>query len=301
MNKSKTKKLALLTTVILVISVFSFIPMVQAKQPSTSIRPIEDWLDAGFSGNPFGAGPGYLDPDSGLAQRCLKTVDDIDAGVTYDGYIVETFRKDKSLQYTIYIDVWDMPMAIRDFTAIGTVDEWIFVGVMNFTYTTTFILEKHVRGGLLLDFMGEFVLDNKGEFRPLIEPFWRVPAGPRGPGADLPEWWILYWYQHVISGHFVMLDFQSVGSGNYIAPGWNPPFQDPEAGEPDLLLEEGTVEVWQQAFYSYDLDLNDPEVYQGTEWLTPDGVFKEGGKLRQSPLLMPETWPLEYVTLTPTI
>ena len=293
MNSSKKTKLALLTTI--VILVICFIPAVQGKQPlPTIIRPIEDWI---YAGNPFGAGPGFGDPDSMLIQRCLCFVTDPE--VDYGGYIVETFRKDKSLLITIYISVWGMPMAIRDIMAIGSPEEWIFVGVMDFTYTATFILEKHIPGGDLLDWdFGDFVLDNKGVPRPLIVPFGHVRAGPRGPGADLPAWWILYYYQRVIGGHFVTLDFQSVGSGNYIQPGWNPPFQG-GTGDPISTGEEGTVICHQQAFYSYDLDLNDPDVYQFTEWTTPDGVFKEGGILRQSPLLMPETWPSEYIILTP--
>jgi len=290
MNKSKTKKLALLTTV--VILVVCFVPVVQGKQPSISTRPIEDW----FANNPFGGSVGYGDPDSMLGQICLGWVE-YDAE-SYEGIIIESLRTDQSLHFSIHISVIGMPMTIRNFNAIGTPGEWIFVGVMDFTYTAEFILGKKIPGGPLLDNVYDedgivFVPDNKGEPRPLIvQSYGEIDKGKREPGAELPVWWILYFYQHVVGGHFVEIEFISdTTSGNYIKPGWSPFLP----GDP-VLLGAGNVKVHQLAIYSYDLDLDDPDVFQYTEWVTPDGVFYEGGPLKKSPLLMPETWPVEFIT-----
>lgn len=286
MNSSKTKKLVLVATIVII--GFWFIPNVQGKQPSTSIRPIEDW----FFGNPFGGSPGYADPDSMRAQRCLATVPEADS---YEGEIIETYRKDKSILLTVTLSVSGMPMALRDLTAVGTDEEWFFVGVMDFTFEAHLILEKHVPGGDLLDWdFGPLVTDNKGEPAPLIVPFGHLPSGPRNPGDFLPAWWLVYFYPTEIGGHYVYEDFVSEGFGNYIQPGWNP-FTSEE--DPVLKSETANVECHQQVFISEDFDVNDPDVYQWTSWTVPYGVFKDGGILRQSPLLMPEKWPYEFINI----
>lgn len=286
MNKSKTKKLALLTTV--VILVLCFIPAVQGTKTSNNsinIRPIEDWL---YAGNPFGSGTGYLDPDSMLSQRCLAYV--WEEGVTYEGYIVEKLMGDGSLHITVKIRVEGMPMAVRDWIA----EEWIFVGVMDFTYRGVIILEKEIPGGHLYDWdFGPLVPDEHGDPAPLIVSTDYIPENlpDRVPGADLAPWWVIYWYQHELGGHFEWLEFKSKGSGNFIEPGWNPfvPW------DPVLTEEEGNVKCHQIAIYGYNLPENNPNVYQWTVWSVPEGVFAPGGPLVQSPLLMPEMWPAEYV------
>jgi len=290
MNKSKTKKLALVTTV--TILVICFLPTVQGKRPALNIRPIDDWL----YNNPYGAGTGYLDPVSMLAQRCLGPGILGDPSIEYEGIISERLRVDQSLHITIHISVKGMPMAIRDFTALGESDEWIFYGVMDFTYTAEVILEKKIPGGPLMDWMGDIVPDNKGELQPLIVPsYGEIAKGKREPGAELPVWWILYYYLHEVGGHFVMTDFISDASGHYIEPGWSPfPWSPFFGGEP-IPYEAGNVEVHQLAYFGYDLDLEDPAVLQWTVWTAPEGVLYEGGPLKQSPLCMPETWPFEYV------
>jgi len=279
MNRTNLKKICLVAT--LGIMVLSVIPVVFAKQPSTSIRPIEDWL----FGNPFGASPGFADPERMIAQRSLAPVSN------YDGEVIETLRKDKSILLTIYLEVYDMPFALRNLTAIGTDEEWFFVGVMDYTWEATIVLEKHVPGGVMYDWdFGDLVTDNKGNPAPLIVPQGRIPSGPRNPGDFIPVWWLLYFYPYLVGGHYVYEDWISEGSGNYIALGWNPFFsEDP----PILLPETANVNHHQQAIFSDDLDVNDPDVYQWTSWTVPYGVFKDGGILRESPLLMPETWPYE--------
>lgn len=292
MNKSKTKKLAIVTSVAILV-VCSIVAVQVAgtsgspgfPENSISIRPIEHWLE----NNPYGAGTGYLDPDSMLSQRCLGPGLMYDEDVKYEGLITERVMPDGSLHITIHLKVEGMHMAIRDWIA----EEWIFVGVMDFTYISEIILEKHIPGGPLMDWdFGDLVPDNKGELRPLIVPsYGEIPQGKREPGAELPVWWILYYYLHEVGGHYVMLDFISDASGHYIEPGWNP-----FSGDAPVLLGERNVKVHQLAIYSDNLDLEDPDVYQWTVWVVPEGVFYEGGPLKQSPLIMPETWPFEYVT-----
>lgn len=283
MNRTNLKKILLLVTV--GITVLSVIPIVYAKQPSTSIRPIEDW----FLGNPFGASPGYADPERLIVQRCLATVPEVE----YYGEIIETFRKDKSILLTIYLEVYGMPFALRNISqaALGTDEEWFFVGEMDYTWEATIVLEKHVPGGVMYDWdFGDFVTDNKGNPAPLIVPLGHISSGPRNPGDFLPAWWLLYFYPYLIGGHYVYEDWISVGSGNYIElNGWSP-F---EGGDLILLTETADVNHRQQVFISDDLDVNDDDVYQWSSWTLPYGVFKDGGKLRESPLLMPETWPFE--------
>jgi hypothetical protein len=283
MNRSRTKQLALFTTAVLLI--VCFVPSVQGWAGYScriNVRPIEDWLEAG---NPFGSGPGFLDPDSMLSQRLLS---DVYGAESYRGFIIETLMGDGSLLYYLYIEVKNVPVAIRDWN----IGEWIFVGYVDYTYRAVFILDKEIPGGDLLDWdFGDLVPDENGDLQPLIVPFAHIPEGQpdREMGADLPAWWILYWYQHEVGGHFVYLHFKSDGSGNFIEAGWNP------GPDPPVMLGEGNVEVNQQAFYSDHFDVNDPDVYQFTSWSVPEGVLIEGGPVVQSPLLMPETWPLEYV------
>ncbi|MFX1496184.1 MAG: hypothetical protein ACFFBH_01525 [Promethearchaeota archaeon] len=284
MNSSKTRKLALV--VIVVTLVFCFIPVVQGTKTSNksiTILPIEDWL----MGNPLGAGPGYLDPDSMLSQRCLGTVADAES---YEGYVVEKILNDGSRHYTVNIEVKGVPMAVLDWIA----GEWIFVGMMDFRYTAKFILEEEIPGGEILDWdYGDFVLDENGNPAPLIVPIMpTVPAGNRNmDGWYLPSWWILYFYQYEIGGYFEWMEFKSQASGNFIEPGWYPS----PTGPSPVLLEEGNVMVHQIAIYGYNLPLNNPNVNQYTSWSVPEGVLYDGGPLVQSPLLMPEMWPVEYV------
>ncbi|MFX0025628.1 MAG: hypothetical protein ACFE8M_04375 [Candidatus Hermodarchaeota archaeon] len=293
MNRIKTKKLVLLTTV--VVLTLCFLPTAQAYGgsgcSSIKIRPIEDWL---YADNPFGSGPGFWDPDSNLIQRLLEFVFDAES---YEGYIVEWMMKDGTLLYYLSIKVKGIAIAIRDATAIGTPEEWIFVGETDYTYSAMFILEKEIPGGPLMDWdFGPLVPDEHGNPQPLIVEFANIPEGEREQGADLPAWWVLYFYAHEVGGHFKWLHFKSYGSGYYIEPGWNPPFQG-GTGDPISTGEEGTVEVNQMAFYSYGLPLDDPDVFQLTVWSVPEGVFYEGGPVVQSPLCMPEYWPREYVKL----
>ncbi|MFX0059127.1 MAG: hypothetical protein ACFE85_17075 [Candidatus Hodarchaeota archaeon] len=289
MNQIKVKKLVLVITV--AVLSLCLIPVVYGKHPSTSNRPIGDWL----VGNPFGSSPGFADPDNMIVQRSLVPVV---AANSHVGEIIETCRADKSILLTIYLEVYGMPFALRDLTAIGTDEEWFFVGVMDYTFEMHIVLEKHVPGGLLLDWnFGDLVTDNKGNPAPLIEPFGRIPSGPRNPGDFLPAWWLLYFYPYVVGGYFVYEDWVSVGSGNYIEPGWNPPFQGGTT-DPVSTGEEGNVDHHQQVIISYDLDVNDPDVYQLTSWTVPFGVFKDGGILRESPLLIPETWPYEDLIIS---
>ncbi|MFX0020140.1 MAG: hypothetical protein ACFFAK_18755 [Promethearchaeota archaeon] len=293
MNRIKTKKLALLTTV--VVLTLCLLPTAQAYGGSScsciKIRPIEDWL---YAGNPFGSGPGFLDPDNMLIQRLLEFVFDAES---YEGSIVEWLMKSGSLLYYLSIKVKGISIAIRDANAIGTPEEWIFVGEVDYTYRAMFVLEKEIPGGPLMDWdFGPPVPDEHGNPQPLIVPFAEIPEGERGQGADLPAWWVLYFYARELGGHFKWLHFKSYGSGYYIEPGWNPPFQG-GTGDPISTGEEGTVEVNQMAFYSYGLPLDDPDVFQLTVWSVPEGVFYEGGPVVQSPLCMPETWPIEYVKL----
>jgi hypothetical protein len=284
MKRTNLKKILLLATVGIV--VLSVIPVVYAKQPSTSMRPIEDW----FLGNPFGASPGYADPERMIAQRSLATVY---GAASYNGDITETFIKDKSILLTIDLEVYGMPFALRNLTAIGTDAEWFFVGEMDYTFEAHLVLEKHVPGGVMYDWdFGDFVTDNKGNPAPLIVAQGRIPSGPRNPGDFLPAWWLLYFYPYLVGGHFLYEDWESVGSGNYIEPGWNPPFQGGTT-DPVSTGEEANVNHHQQAFFNWDFDVNDPDVYQWSSWTLPYGVFKDGGVLRYSPLLMPETWPYE--------
>jgi hypothetical protein len=287
MNRTNFKKILLLVTV--GITVLTLIPVAYGKQPSSSTRPIEDWL----IGNPFGTGPGWVDPNTMLSQRYLGTVDDADG---YDGYVIETMRKDKSILLTVSLNVYGMPFALRNLTArvLNPEYEWFFVGVMDYTFEAYIVLEKHVPGGDLLDWdYGPLVTDNKGNPAPLIVPFGHIPSGPRRPGDFLPAWWLLYWYYDVVGGHFGYENWISVGSGNYIAPGWYP-----GSGDPLFLPETADVNHHQQVITSWDLDVNDDDVYQWTQWSVPSGVFKDGGKLRQSPLLIPETWPYEDLIIS---
>ncbi|MFW9948169.1 MAG: hypothetical protein ACFFDX_15195 [Candidatus Odinarchaeota archaeon] len=296
MNRIKTKKIALLTTVALLI--LCFLPTTQAYSGSScciKTRPIEDWL---YAGNPFGSGPGFADPNTLIIQRLLESVFDADS---YKGSIVEWMMKDGTLLYYLCIEVKGIAIAIRDIPAIGTPEEWIFVGETDYTYRAMFILEKEIPGGLLMDWdFGPPVPDEHGNPQPLIAPFGYIPEDlpDREPGADLPVWWILYYYAHEIGGHFKWLHFKSYGSGYYIEPGWNPPFQG-GTGDPISTGEEGKVVVNQMAFYSnyYASRLGEPHYYQSTVWSVPEGVFYEGGPVEQSPLCMPEYWPLEDVIL----
>jgi hypothetical protein len=277
MNRTNLKKVLLLTT--LGIAVLSLIPAVQATQPSISIRPIEDWL----KGNPFGGGPGYYDPARDLSQRCFMKLTNPEFEGSYTGEIVEVLRNDKSLYITVFLSVEGMPMGIFDWSE----DTWIFFGEMNFTYTAAIILEKKVPGGYFVDNVWDdennlvFVPDNKGELQPLVAPWLYIEKEMRKPGAPIPSWWILYWYQRVVGAYFVMSDFQSSASGNYVNNG-----------------EPGNVECHQMALYSDKFDVDDPDVYQWTEWTTRYGVFYEGGPLKKSPLLMPEMWPYEDIILS---
>ena len=100
------------------------------------------------------------------------------------------------------------------------------------------------------------------------------------------------WTPFIIS--LLAREFKSKASGNFIAPGWYPS----PTGPPPVLLEEGNVKVHQIAIYGYNLPLNNPGVYQFTSWSVPEGVLYDGGPLVQSPLLMPEMWPVEYVKLS---
>jgi hypothetical protein len=293
MIKSKTKKLTLVTTVAILVVCSIVAVQVAAKsgtpgfpEKSISIRPIEDWLE----NNMYGAGTGYLDPESMLSQRCLGPGLMYDEDVTYEGLITERVMPDHSLHLTIFLKVEGLSMAIRDWIA----EEWIFVGVMDFTYTAEIILEKQIPGGPAMDWdYGDFVTDSEGNPAALIETLFEIPKEKRGPGAELPVWWILYFYQHEVGGHYVMNDFISDASGNFIEPGWNPFSPDPPILIPGA---EGNVKVHQLAVYSDNFVLSDPGVFQWPSWAVSEGVFYDGGPLVQSPLLMPEMWPFEYVT-----
>ena len=213
-----------------------------------------------------------------IAQRSLATVFEADS---YDGYIIESLQKDKSILLTVYLEVHSMPFALRDLYT----GEWFFEGVMDYTYEAHFVLEKHIPGGEMLDWdYGDLVTDNKGQPAPLIVSSGKIPSGPRVLGDFLPVWWLLYFYPYLIGGHYVYEDWISEGAGYY--------YDDPE----QIMY---SVNHHQQAFVSDDLDVNDPDVYQWPSWSVPYGVFKDGGIIRQSPLLMPETWPYEDCIISP--
>jgi hypothetical protein len=294
MNRIKTKKLALLTTAVVLI--MCLLPTAQAYSGSSiSMRPIEDWL---YAGNPFGSGPGFADPDSMLIQRLLEFVFDADS---YKGSILEWRMKDGTLLYYLSIEVKGIAIAIRDILAIGTPEEWIFVGETDYTYKALFILKKEIPGGPLMDWDFETIVpDEDGTPQPLIAPFAYIPEDlpDREPGCQLPAWWILYWYEQEIGGYFEWLHFKSYGSGHYIEPGWNPPFQG-GSGDPISTGVEGKVEVNMMAYFSdyYASRLDEPHYWQSTVWSVPEGVFYEGGPVEQSPLCTAEYWPREYVKL----
>jgi len=144
MNKSKTKKLALLTTVILVISVFSFIPTVQAK---TSERPIMDWLQSPPFFPPFGNAHslGWID-DTGLfmwphfdyPRNIWAAEHPIWDCLSYNGYVLERELTNNMIMITIYLKVDGVPFHMTYGDPVGPL---IFEGMMHYTFRWNMIID----------------------------------------------------------------------------------------------------------------------------------------------------------------
>ena len=214
MNKSKTKKLALLTTVILVISVFSFIPAVQAK---TTKRSIEDWLV----------------PVPGINGHAMAYANEADLAIwphnwplwlaetfvpiwdcTYDGYVLEREVKGNKLAVTVSLHVTGVPFTLTRWIEFDPPPNEpplgyqlpIFKGMMHYTLKVNFILDLdlyEIEFASFNDFYG---------FYPEGYEFESIPYLPL----------VFYAYGWVSSCEFGSIHFNGAGTGEFLESydGW---------------------------------------------------------------------------------
>ena len=192
MNKSKTKKLVLLTTV--AILVLCFIPAVQAAKSSYK-RPLLDWSVNNRSLGGWGSDTKIVYPDLWIGG-----VEEYE----YSGHIIQKILKDGSFLLTVNLVVKDIWVEIYDSEMV-----LLLVGRANLNYQFVAILDDYIPGGT--------------KHYMFMDPPQHVPvaAGPRGFWDELPWWLDMNFYggimgTQVLMGHVVMAgEGECTGEGGY--------------------------------------------------------------------------------------
>ncbi|MFW9854461.1 MAG: hypothetical protein ACFFFG_05345 [Candidatus Thorarchaeota archaeon] len=256
-NMSKlSRKLAV--GVILGFMIFGFIPVVQGVQ-TERIRPLDDWIYGNdpatwdstdywsthtnrrwddwikgdtMAGNPFGGWGALSDGESNLfiSFDWIALNDEIE----YDGFVLERAMPDGSLRIGVNLNVKNMYIEVYRFAEDWNwprffyIEELVLVGTMDYQFQTEFILDKDIPGGYFP--WGQF-----------------VAPGVREPGAELPPLWMTYYFGRIIGARFLSFQFNGIGSGDLVYPGWLPPLSP-------------TFTLWEQPeFWWYLPPANVPE------------------------------------------
>ncbi|MFX1484585.1 MAG: hypothetical protein ACFFCP_15515 [Promethearchaeota archaeon] len=236
MNERKLRR-RLLVFIILGFVIYAAMPMPSVQAAKTErIRPIEDWIYSNnpsnfdptdhfsthtratwddwiradtWSGNPFGSWKGFFDP----ANLKAVTLDWLafNEMVDYDGFVLETDMPDGSLEISInlvvkglYFEVYNIAEDWRYPTLIYAEDLVLF-GKMNYQFRLAFTLQRKIPGGYI----------------PYIDL--SIEPGVREPGAELPPLYLIYYWGAIIGARYESFEFNGVGSGDFVEPGWYPP------------------------------------------------------------------------------
>lgn len=218
MNKSKTKKLALLTTVAILL--LCFIPAVQAK---TTKRSIDNWVVPEIFADPYGINPHSL----GWANEADLAIwphnfplwlpdpfVPIWDCTSYDGYVLEREVKGNKLAVTVYLKVTGVPFTLTRWIEFDPPPNDppfgyqlpIFTGMMHYIFKVNFILDLDM-------YWDEFAFFNDWYgFYPEGYEFESIPYMPL----------VFYAYGWVSSCEFGSIHFNGAGTGEFIESydGW---------------------------------------------------------------------------------
>lgn len=244
MNKSKTKKLALLTTV--VIFVLCFIPAVQAAKGSYK-RPIEDWAVNNWSVG----GWATETPTEYLEVYPDWWMDGFEE-YEYSGHVIEKRLKDGSFLLTVNLIVKDIQVVIFKEVVPPLPQEPYMVTVLegraNFNYQFVAHLDVDIPGDDFVPYYGDWI--------------W-IDPGTRFSGFEIPWWLQMFFFgdiigAQVLTSHGVLAgQGECTGEGGYEAGPATFIVNQRGMGNKDFPLDHPVMEPW--GFWPVELI----EIHQG--------------------------------------
>jgi hypothetical protein len=197
-----------------------------------NLRHIDDWM----ANNPFGSSPGWGGHDYEDTWYIVYLADDYEWNwhdFTYTGCLLEEVRPDGSLKFTVILRASNVYIEVYNSAyPVGGREDLIGIGTMDFLWIHTFILDPVIPGG---------------------DTWWGyVEPGVRGPGCEIPFFFIYAFFPEVIGGRELKGDFEGYGSIDLMEPGsyWypDPGYLDPL---PVPTGETANVYVHQESYIDW--------------------------------------------------